>query len=104
MSGGAWGARVFVMTLASAVAAIILLLGHQPLGRLSLLPVLLLAAAFAGPIFLGSQVPRCPASLLELKCEAPWYYHPAIFLALLITPLVTALAIAMWGFVRARRA
>jgi hypothetical protein len=98
-------ARTRSIVLALAVAAVILLVAHQPLGRLSFLTILPLVAAYAVPIFL---VPVAPDTTVcqnvRTDCDPSLNGNMEIRVALLATFMGAALVTAAWGYARSRRA
>lgn len=104
VSPGAAVERASFPVVALSVAAVILLVAHQPLGRVSFLTILLLVAAFTVPIFLVPVTPDTSACQnVRTPCDPPLDPHVEIRLALLATLLAAALVTAARGYARSRR-
>src|SRR6266536_248473 len=104
MASGESGAGSGFIAVAAAVAALIVLLAHQPFGRLSLTSLVSLVAAFAAPALLvhDTQDTSGCRALVRTPCDPGLNFHPALRLAVLATLLVAAFLLSLAGFLLSR--
>ncbi len=95
-------ARGVFLAVALVLGAMVLLLAHQPWGRLTITSVALLIGSIAVPLLLAHDVPDSSGCRPPPPCDpAVRLWHPSVLVAIFAAFLVAALACAAVNPVRA---
>lgn len=102
---GETGEKLAFVVVAISVAAVVLLLAHQPWGRVATSSAISLLAAFVVPLLLAREVPDVSACRppRRVPCDpAMGLWHPDVLLALFVVFLAAALGSSVAGLLRYR--